>query len=91
MESDEKKKIAYQYKVPEMSERKPDPNHLWDGDYLGHSRIVPTIANMIAGQKGPLTIGLNARWGSGKTFFLKSTIPDSQAYWVLVGEIFFQE
>lgn len=67
----EETKVAYQYKVPEASERKPDPNQLWDGDYLGHSRIVPTVANMIAGQKGPLTIGLNARWGSGKTFFLK--------------------
>ena len=71
MEEGTNKIGPYQYKVPEASERKPDPNHLWDDDYLGHSRIVPTVANMIAGQKGPLTIGLNARWGTGKTFFLK--------------------
>lgn len=71
MASENKDEKSYQFRVPEDSERQPDPNDLWNGDCLQHSRIVPTFANMIAGQNGPLTIGLNARWGSGKTYFLK--------------------
>ena len=39
MEEGANKIGPYQYKVQEASERKPDPNHLWDGDYLACADI----------------------------------------------------
>jgi len=41
-------------------------------DYLGHSVYAEALVRIIADEdlKTPLTIGLFARWGSGKTFLL---------------------
>lgn len=61
----------YQLKQPDRSADIPKGVDVWDGDKLGRKNEAERLANMIAGQIGPLTIGLNGPWGEGKTFFLK--------------------
>ena len=63
--------MTYQLKAMVASEQTPHPDNLWEGDCLNHRHSVPIFAKMVAGQLGPLTIALNSRWGTGKTFFLK--------------------
>ena len=40
-------------------------------DHLGHDVYAEALANQIEIIKPPLTIGLFARWGSGKSFLLQ--------------------
>ena len=40
-------------------------------DYLGHVVYAEALADQIKKIKTPVTIGLFARWGSGKSFLLK--------------------
>lgn len=63
--------MPYQLKKQVASEQIPQIDKLWDGDCLDHQRHVPIFARMVAGQQGPLTVALNSRWGTGKTFFLR--------------------
>ena len=63
--------MPYQLKHKVASEQTPQDDRLWEGDYLNHQYYVPILARMVAGQQGPLTMALNSRWGTGKTFFLK--------------------
>lgn len=63
--------MPYQLKKQVASERIPQADKLWEDDRLNHRRYVPIFARMVAGQQGPLTIALNSRWGTGKTFFLR--------------------
>lgn len=63
--------MIYQLKKQVASEQTPKVDNLWDKDCLNHQHTVPIFARMVAGQRGPLTIALNSRWGTGKTFFLK--------------------
>ena len=62
---------VYQLKQPDRSADVPEGVDVWEGDKLGRKNEAERLANMIAGQIGPLTIGLNGPWGEGKTFFLK--------------------
>lgn len=62
---------VYQLKQPDRSADVPEEGDVWEGDKLGRKNEAERLANMIAGQIGPLTIGLNGPWGEGKTFFLK--------------------
>ena len=71
MPTNSKKLAAYQFKQPDYSEDIPETGDLWEKDRLGRKNAAERLVNMIAGQVGPLTIGLNGRWGEGKTFFLK--------------------
>lgn len=61
----------YQLKQPDRSADVSEEGDVWEGDKLGRKAEAERLANMIAGQIGPLTIGLNGPWGEGKTFFLK--------------------
>lgn len=61
----------YQFKQPDCSADVPEGADPWIDDKLGRKDSAERLANMLAGQNGPLTIGLNAPWGEGKTFFLK--------------------
>ena len=62
---------VYQLKQTDRSSILPDGNNPWADDMLDRKSTAERLVNMIAGQAGPLTIGLNGRWGEGKTFFLK--------------------
>lgn len=61
----------YQFKQPDVSTTITDETDIWSDDKLDRKEAAERLVNMIAGQVGPLTIGLNGRWGEGKTFFLK--------------------
>ena len=65
------KSSSFQLKQPDASSFVPKDKELWSDDKLDRKKSGERLANMIAGQTGPLTIGLNGRWGEGKTFFLK--------------------
>lgn len=71
MQPKPRKLATYQFKQPDYSEIIPETGNLWEKDRLGRKNAAERLVNMIAGQVGPLTIGLNGRWGEGKTFFLK--------------------
>lgn len=62
---------TYQLKQPNCSADVSNRADPWCDDKLGRKDTAKRLANMIAGQNGPLTIGLNGPWGEGKTFFLK--------------------
>lgn len=66
-----RKIVAYQFKQPDYSEEIPETGNLWEKDKLDRKPSAERLVNMIAGQVGPLVMGLNGRWGEGKTFFLK--------------------
>ena len=61
----------YQFKQPDCSADVPEGDDPWVDDKLGRKQSAERLASMLAGQNGPLTVGLNAPWGEGKTFFLK--------------------
>lgn len=63
-------KNMFQFKQKDLSCVPELDDKLWDGDCLARQRTADNFVNMISGQIGPLTIGLNGRWGEGKTFFL---------------------
>ena len=63
-------KNMFQFKQKDLSCAAGSGDKLWDGDCLARQRTADNFVNMISGQIGPLTIGLNGRWGEGKTFFL---------------------
>lgn len=65
------KTTNYQFKQPDRSADVPEGANPWVDDKLGRKDSAERLADMLAGQNGPLTIGLNAPWGEGKTFFLK--------------------
>lgn len=65
------KTTNYQFKQPDRSADVPEGADPWVDDKLGRKDSAERLADMLAGQNGPLTIGLNASWGEGKTFFLK--------------------
>ena len=65
------KTTNYQFKQPDRSADVPEGANPWVDDKLGRKDSAERLADMLAGQDGPLTIGLNAPWGEGKTFFLK--------------------
>lgn len=65
------KTANYQFKQPDRSAVVPEGADPWVDDKLGRKDSAERLADMLAGQNGPLTIGLNAPWGEGKTFFLK--------------------
>ena len=62
---------SFQLKQPDISSFVPEEKELWSDDKLGRKTSAERLVNMVSGQNGPLTIGLNGRWGEGKTFFLK--------------------
>ena len=62
---------TFQLKQPDYSADIPETGDLWKKDKLDRKAAAERLVNMIAGQVGPLVVGLNGRWGEGKTFFLK--------------------
>lgn len=65
------KHSIYQLKQANRNADIPEDTPLWSDDKLGRKKTAERLVNMVAGQIGPLTIGLNGAWGEGKTFFLK--------------------
>lgn len=60
----------YQLKLADRSTILPDGDDPWKDDALNRTSTAEQLANLLSGQRGPLTVALNGPWGSGKTFFL---------------------
>ena len=75
-----KMKDVVQYKSVDVSVYKRNENgatpgndghEVWDADVSGvEADLAKTLIGMIVAQERPLTICLNGKWGTGKTFFL---------------------
>ncbi|MBP5788456.1 MAG: hypothetical protein J6Y19_11655, partial [Kiritimatiellae bacterium] len=61
---------SYQLKLEDQSATFPLGENPWEGDRLDRANMAEELANMLSGQRGPLTVALDGRWGTGKTFFL---------------------
>lgn len=59
-----------QLKLEDRSANLPGGENPWVGDKLDRANMAEELANMLSGQQGPLTVALDGRWGSGKTYFL---------------------
>lgn len=60
----------YQLKLEDQSATLPDGDDPWKGDKLERVKLAEDLANMLSGQRGPLTVALDGCWGAGKTYFL---------------------
>lgn len=60
----------YQLKLTDRSTILPDEENPWADDSLNRTGAAEYLANLLSGQRGPLTVALDGPWGSGKTFFL---------------------
>lgn len=60
----------YQLKLEDRSATPPSGENPWEGDKLDRANLAEDLANMLSGQRGPLTVALDGCWGSGKTYFL---------------------
>ena len=54
-------------KLPEQGVSSENP---WGDDVLGRHQVAESLTNLISNETGPLVIGLDGHWGTGKTFLL---------------------
>ena len=64
-QEDFRKDISLKLLEQEVSSEKP-----WGDDVLGRHQVAESLTNLISDETGPLVIGLDGHWGTGKTFLL---------------------
>ena len=65
MKEDFRKGISMTLQEQEVSSEKP-----WGDDVLGRHQVAESLTKLISDETGPLVIGLDGHWGTGKTFLL---------------------
>ena len=64
-QEDFRKNISLKLPEQEVSSKNP-----WEDDALGRRKVAGSLTNLISNETGPLVIGLDGHWGTGKTFLL---------------------